>query len=336
MFHRADIVRMVGRGFRAPPLRPLARLFFRRHVAIIFYHGVWPKGSPQLQYLDGVDLDSFRSDMTLLSLYFRFVSLDEVLLLNERDEAPREPAIAVCFDDGFNLLHPDLLSMLEEFRISATVFVITGCVDNQHLMWFHKFAAIEHLRGAATLVAEFNRVVAEAQLGTPIAAPTKLLSAARHWPMNAKDVYADAIYDACDMPPIADYLRETQPYMTWDQLRAWLDHGHHVGLHTRTHPCCSGLDAAGLHDELVAAADEIRERLAIGSVPFAYPFGDRLPSADVEREVCVRAQLSCMLGIGGLSRPRTELWRLERVDAEAGLDASLFGRPLLRSVFPKT
>lgn len=329
MVRRADVVRAIGRGFRATPVRPLARWFFRRHVSIVFYHGLWPEGSMQIERFGGLDLGAFRRDMRLLSEYFRFVSLDEILCLNRRGVTPPKPVIAVCFDDGHDMLRTGALNVLEEFGIRATVFVVNACVGNRHLMWMHKFAAIAHIRGAARLVTEYNRIVAEAQLGPPIAAPAELSSATRPWPMHVKETYADAIYAACDMPPVAAYLGEHQPYMTWDGLRVWLDRGHNVGVHTRTHPFCSRLGPGDLDEELVAAAEELRERLLLRAVPFAYPFGDRLTSRETERKICERGRFSCMLGVDGLSRLRTEPWRLERVDGEVGLDIRLFGRPLV-------
>jgi peptidoglycan/xylan/chitin deacetylase (PgdA/CDA1 family) len=151
------------------------------------------------------------------------------------------------------------------------------------------------------------------RLGPEIKDPNALPYACLGWPMNEKDGIVDEIWRSAEMPAVDEFMQQYRPYMDWDDLRTWITQGHSVGLHTRTHPFCSKLSAPEIEYEIVDAAAELRAKLDLDSVPFAYPFGDRLASAATEEDIAQRADLCCMLGIGGISRLGTPSSRLERI-----------------------
>ena len=327
---KATVARGLGRVAQVAPLRPLMRTLFRQRIAIVFYHGVWPSGSRHVHRFGGVELDAFQRDLTRLRDYFRFAPMEEVI---EMDPAALdEPVLAVTFDDCHDMVRGGVLDVLAAAGIRATMFVVTKCIGNRHLMWMHIFSAVVEARGRDRFIAAYNRVVEKAGVGAPIRSMAAMPWSTKSWPMALKDQLAAEIYHACDMPPIDEYLDQHRPYMTWAELEAWQDRGHAVGLHSHSHPFCSVLDATGLEQELTAAARVLRNRLSLKTVPFAYPFGDRIRSRHREHEIAARADLSCMLGVDGLSAPGTEPVALERVDAEAGLDFHLFAKPIRAAV----
>src|SRR4030095_2132819 len=122
-----------------------------------------------------------------------------------------------------------------------------------------------------------------------------------------------------------------RPYVNWDDLEDWRRRGHEIGLHTRTHPFCSRLNGGEIEVEIVEPARELRERLRLTSVPFAYPFGDRLPQ-EQEEGVAERWRLSCVRGVRDLRRRGPPPSPLDRARAESGLNDPVFGRPLLSAV----
>lgn len=331
MFKKSDLVRAAGACLRSPVLSPLVRSFYRGRANIVYYHGVWPAGSTAHALFSGIDLDALRRDMNVLRRHFRPVSLEEVLRFNAGGEANGTPMVAVTFDDGLDLTRSGATDVLDELGIPATTLVVSACVDNRHVMWQHKFSAIRAVRGDERFVTAFNRLAETVAPGSGIRSPAEQTSRTCSWPTARKDEYADAVWRACDMPPVAEFLAEHQPYVSWSDLDDWRRRGHHVGLHTRTHPFCSRLTASEIGAEIVGPARELRDRLGLTSLPFAYPFGDRLPRAQ-EADVAARGRLSCVLGIDGLSPRGTPPYHLDRARAEAGLDDSVFGRPLLSAL----
>jgi peptidoglycan/xylan/chitin deacetylase (PgdA/CDA1 family) len=328
---RAAILRAAGACARSPVISRLLRSFYRRRTNIVYYHGVWPTGSAPLALFYGIDLDTFRADMKTLCRHFWPVSLDEMLRANDASETEGKPLVAVTFDDGADLTRSGAADVLGELGIPATTFVVLACVDNRHLMWQHKFSAIRAMRGDDIFVREFNRLTEKVVPGSSVRSPKEQSARVRLWPMERKDEYADALWNACDMPLVKEFLEEHKPYVTWDDLEDWRRRGHEIGLHTRTHPFCSRLNGREIEAEIVEPARELRERLRLTSVPFAYPFGDRLPQ-EQEEGVAEMGRLSCLLGIRGLSPQGTPPYHLDRARAESGLNDSVFGRPLLSAV----
>src|SRR4029453_17001384 len=93
----------------------------------------------------------------------------------------------------------------------------------------------------------------------------------------------------------------------------------------------SRLNGGEIEVEIVEPARELRERLRLTSVPFAYPFGDRLPQ-EQEEGVAEMGRLSCRRGTRELSPQGTPRSPLDRPRAESGLNDTVFGRPLLSAV----
>jgi peptidoglycan/xylan/chitin deacetylase (PgdA/CDA1 family) len=148
------------------------------------------------------------------------------------------------------------------------------------------------------------------------------------WDMARKDELADALWDACDMPPLAEYLDEHRPYLTREQLATWLADGHSVGLHTATHPDCSRLDADGVRAEILDPARRLSVELGVAPLYFSFPFGRRCrPELEplLERD----GLLGCALGIRGFSPSGTSAMRLERASIEGDMRFSVYGKAFL-------
>lgn len=329
--NKAKLAGLAGAALKSPVFQPLMHRFYRKRLPIVFYHGIWPAGSVMKQLFWGQDIDVFRAEMQALSKRFRFVTLDEIVALNASGSAPADPVMAVTFDDGHEMMRTGAIEVLEEFGIRSTIFVITNCVGNAHLMWMHALNAVWQTKGEAGLVTVMQKICAQRGLPAPgdtmIGFPYCLMN----WPMDEKDAIVADIFRAAGMPPMTEYLEQHRPYFGWDELATWIARGQCVGLHTATHPFCSGLSEDGIRREIIEPAQLLRQRLGIDNLAFAYPFGDRIASLRLEQQTCKAAGLTTMLGVTGTSVIGTPSWRLERIDTEQGLDVRLYTRPMLRA-----
>ncbi len=329
---KAKLAHFVGAALKSPVLQPMTRRFYRKRLPILFYHGIWPAGSAMKQLFWGQSIDVFRDEIKALSRRFRFVTLDEAIALNASGASPDEPVMAVTFDDGHEMVRTGAIEVLEEFGIRSTLFVITSCVGNEHLMWMHALNAVWQVKGEAELLAAMRQVCARRGLPAPGDTMAGFPYTLMNWPMDDKDTIVADIFHMAGMPPVADYLAQHRPYFGWDELASWIARGQCVGLHTATHPFCSGLSEDGIRREIIEPAELLRQRLGIDILGFAYPFGDRIASQRLEQQTCEAARLTTMLGVTGTSVMGTPSWRLERVDAEQGLNACLYARPMMRAV----
>jgi len=148
--------------------------------------------------------------------------------------------------------------------------------------------------------------------------------------MKLKEELVDDLWRACDMPVLDEFLEEHRPYFTWDGLKQWLAAGHHVGLHTATHPFCSGLGSEEVRTEIEEPASLLRSRLGLGFLPFSYPFGVRLCEM-AEQQLYESRVFDCAFGIEGFVPRGTPDYRLERACIEGNFVFNVFGSALLGS-----
>jgi peptidoglycan/xylan/chitin deacetylase (PgdA/CDA1 family) len=321
---RRAVTAALGRVATAPGVERRTRRAFAGTANVVYGHYVGPRVPHVDAFYTGLDAERFDRTLSELARWFAFAPLDDVPAGTAAANG-RAP-LAVTFDDGFDMSAGEVPEILASHGVSATVFVITGCVGNRALMWRNKLSAIL----ACTPGPVVDRVHAAVAAERGIAGGD-LLAASWTWPAADKDALADELWERCGMPPLEDYLAEYRPYFTWDGLRAWIAAGHSVGLHTRTHPLCERLSPAEIEAEIVEPAAQLRDELGLRQVPLSYPFGSRLP-APAERRVVESGVVSCALGVRGFSPRGTPLHRLERATIEHDTRWQVFGRSLVRSL----
>jgi peptidoglycan/xylan/chitin deacetylase (PgdA/CDA1 family) len=300
---------------------PFARRTLRGlagRTKIVYAHHVGPPAPHHDAFGPAFGPEELDVRLTELGRHFEFAPLARVL----EDGAPSR-LLAVTFDDGFDLVGTGAKEILDAHGVKATTFVLTGMLDNRGLMWRNKLSAIRALRPAEVYVPAYERLT-----GAAIADGAELMARTMGWDMARKDELADELWQACDMPPLDEYLDEHRPYLTHEQLSQWLADGHGVGLHTETHPDCSRLNAEGVQAEILEPARRLRAELGVEALHFSYPFGRRCrPELEplLERD----RLLACALGIRGFSPSATSPMKLERASIEGDMRFSVYGKAFL-------
>jgi peptidoglycan/xylan/chitin deacetylase (PgdA/CDA1 family) len=313
------------------PVAPVTRRALERRTKIVFAHHVGPPAQHHVAFGPALTQMQLDDHLTTLGRHFEFASLSDVLEHNT-DGSGSSQMLAVTFDDGFDLLQSGALEVLNAHGVKATTFVLTAMLDNRGLMWRNKLSAIQTLRSEETYVSANNRLMES--IGSPgIHDASEFLSAAMRWDMGRKEELVDALWAACDMPPLSDYLDEHRPYFSTEALARWVADGHAVGLHTHTHPDCARLDDDGVRAEIIEPARRLSAELKVASLAFSYPFGRRCSAAH-ERMLAETGILQCALGIRGFSQRGTSPFRLERASIEGDMRFSVYGKALLG--FPRS
>jgi peptidoglycan/xylan/chitin deacetylase (PgdA/CDA1 family) len=293
---------------------------------IVYAHHVGRPGPHLAAFGPVLTSEGLDGYLTTLGRHFEFASLPEVLDANRLD-AGSYRRLAVTFDDGFDLISSGVIDVLDAHGVKATTFILTAMLGNRGLVWRNKLSAIQSLRPADRVVRAYNTVMERA--GHPgIRDASDLLGAAMVWDMARKDELADALWAACDMPPLSEFLDEHRPYFSAEGLATWLAAGHGVGLHTATHPDCSALDAGGVRAEILEPARQLGAELGQTSVAFSYPFGRRCGWAQ-ERLLAESGLVGCALGIRGCSPLGTDPLHLERASIERDMRFSVYGKAFL-------
>jgi peptidoglycan/xylan/chitin deacetylase (PgdA/CDA1 family) len=281
-----------------------------------------------MAFYNGCTASRFSETLKRLNRVFDFAPLSEVVADQSTASARKRPLMAVTFDDGLDLRESGAMEVLDHYRIRATSFVITSCVDNQKMMWRHMLSAIQALAPDSVWRPQYNKLMLSRGLD-PIERGQSLLVASSRWDMRRKDELAAELWNECQLPPVENYLAERRPYFGWEGLRAWLDAGHSVGFHTHTHPYCSRLQRSDLDSEFIQPAMELKRRLGLEELSLSYPFGDRLPPS-LEHELFETGIFKALFGIRGFRRKGGSNDKLERAGIEApNLGWAVFAANLL-------
>jgi peptidoglycan/xylan/chitin deacetylase (PgdA/CDA1 family) len=117
----------------------------------------------------------------------------------------------------------------------------------------------------------------------------------------------------------ADYVRETKPLMSHEQLDQWLAAGMEVGSHSVSHPRLHELPRDVAQDEIAESRSALRDMLGVPIEHFAYPFGAF--SADIVEWVRQAGYSSAVTVLPGAARGSDDPLRLPRilVNGEWGL-----------------
>src|SRR5215469_7771653 len=246
---KAMVKRGVGSLALQPPFSLRTQRRLRDGINVVYTHYIGESVPYYAEFYAGSTIDRFDRDLAVLKRHFDFVPLADLVRQEGAQRELSRPLLALTFDDGFDALRNGVLDILYRHRVQATNFVVTGVVGNKNLMWQHKLAAIRALREESLYVSHFNRLMEKVGLSS-ISRGDALLPASLKWSMPLKEELVDTLWRACDMPALDEFLDEHRPYFTWSGLEQWLAAGHSVGLHTATHPLCSGLDAEGIRAEI--------------------------------------------------------------------------------------
>ena len=323
------IFRVAGTLLRRGPMATLAREFFRDRAAVVFYHGVWADADlERRQLFGGMPVSDFADDMQRLARFFDIVPLSQILTA-EKPRDSRRPRLAVTFDDGLDLTAGGATDVLDRLGIRATMFVNTACLAGSHLMWMHRFSAIRATCGPDVLLRELNNVQERRGGDGKLASLDDLIAATRAWPQERKDEYAAQMWERAGLEPIESFLARHRPYLDADALRDWLRRGHEIGFHTHSHPFCSQLTDDLLEREVIAPVAGLKSQFGVSEMSLAYPFGDRC-RPEHEQRLREHGVFTALVGTAGFSGDPPDPNALERVEAEAGIDREVFGKPILR------
>src|SRR6266849_2170546 len=99
---------------------------------VFLYHDVSDPSSPQYSPLYSTGISQFRLQIELLSKYFKFVPLEEVVAHNSN---VKQRLASITFDDGFFSVKEHALPYLQSKGIPSSVFVNSTAIKHNRLFY---------------------------------------------------------------------------------------------------------------------------------------------------------------------------------------------------------
>jgi hypothetical protein len=120
---------------------------------ILMYHRIIPKSEAKKNVQAGmyIDPDTFQTHILFLQKNFRIATISEILINPEcnLDNSNKRPVCFLTFDDGWFDFYQYAYPILEEHKISATVFLPTDFIGTDKWFWTDRLATLLKQRESA-------------------------------------------------------------------------------------------------------------------------------------------------------------------------------------------
>jgi len=280
------------------------------------YHEVAAGDLPHVRSLFAYKTPSeFADDVEYLRRRYELVTVADLEERLDRADGASRPALAITFDDGLVECHSVVLPILRRAGVRATFFLVTGCLDNQAMIYRHQAALCLHRLGAAaageraSLLGAVNR-----ELGLGLGSADDLLRLISDLRADRMTLL-DRISRSLGIEP-QDYLREQGPYLTRRQALDLAEEGHLLGAHGVTHRDFQCLGEKEIEAEIVESCAVIAGLTGRTRVSFAAPFTlDRLDRHHLQRIRRAHPEVGWIYGTSGFRKEPEGL--LNRVVADS-------------------
>lgn len=266
---------LVGSG-----LASYARTRRAKETTILTFHGLCENvGDPGiLDWSLHLPVAVFRSICALLAAEYRVIPLAELVEARTNNKSLPDNSVIITFDDGyasnFELAYP----ILKEFELPATVFVTTGFLDGEDMMWFQRVDLALSRTQKEQINWKINDNKLRLQLGTREQRQESLVCLmAEMKELHDMDLLGEV--DRLELalgvatPTLADLPVPMRP-LTWDMACDMIYSGLiEIGGHTHTHPILSSCDSMAMRAEISTCRDRIRAETGDLPLSFAYPNG---------------------------------------------------------------
>jgi peptidoglycan/xylan/chitin deacetylase (PgdA/CDA1 family) len=233
------------------------------HYQVLLYHRVNDEKDP---ILGAVPVKVFRKQMEVLSKYFQVLPLEDLVERALRRQIPPK-AVAITFDDGYRDNYEYAFPILRELSLPATIFLTTGCIDSDDMLWYDRMriallktklkslrweghyysldsidnrrAAFYNLREVFLLMAEFQK--------------------------------REKLEDLLGILGVNNSGSEKQLMLEWHQIREMASYKIDFGAHTVTHPLITKLPISYAQEEVYQSKAKIEDMVGCPVRLWAYP-----------------------------------------------------------------
>jgi peptidoglycan/xylan/chitin deacetylase (PgdA/CDA1 family) len=290
------------------------RLANRNKALVLFYHRFSSRPQPL-----ATSAAAFAEQIEYLSSRYNLISLSELVNLMAEGRALPPATAVITIDDAYTDTYEIAFPILKRRRVPATLFAVTGFVDEACWLWPDKtrYAMLESPLSHLGLESGSKRLAFDlGNVASRLNAAGRINSALKEMPDQARQSTLEAL---CGEARVS--LPQTPPpefsSVSWDQLREMEAGGIEVGSHSVSHPILTKISAARLGHELAESRSRLEAQLDHPVDLFCYPNGDH--DAEVRRAVASAGYRAAVTTSPGFIGRSSDLYALDRFPTEHDL-----------------
>jgi peptidoglycan/xylan/chitin deacetylase (PgdA/CDA1 family) len=300
---------------------------------VVMYHYVRDLPNTPFPRLKGLLTNTFRQQLRALREHYELATLETALAFMQGAYIPRRDLCLLTFDDGLKEHYTEVTPLLVEHGIQGVFFLITSCVQEQHVASVHMnhvlmatldfaeyqqafFQRLHTLTSLSSAMLQINPQVAQRtyRWDTPEVAAFKYLF---NFVLTA-DVRDQVVHSL-----FTDYIASEASfapswYVSWDEARAMQDAGMVLGGHSHQHQPLATLSAADLAWDVRTCQQLVQANLhPQADWPFSYPYG-KTDTFNAETITYLRALgVTCAFCTEvGSNAPGRDLFAIRRIDCK--------------------
>jgi peptidoglycan/xylan/chitin deacetylase (PgdA/CDA1 family) len=251
----------------------------------------------------------FERHMAHVARHYRVMTVEALVERMRRGGLPRN-AVAITFDDGYrdNLTHA--APILLRYGLAATVFLATGFIGSDDVLWFDRLALAFKATAAAALDAPGGERLELATTPARLRALDRALAVLKTQPDDERRTTLERLVDG---------LGGTDPrafknlMLSWDDVHALAGMGFSIGAHTVNHPILSRVSTQRAWEEILGSRTMIESACGVAPAAFAYPNGRPEDYTAAVARLVREAGFSCAVTTRfGVNTADSSPWELRR------------------------
>lgn len=263
-----------------------------KKLILPFYHLVSDKNPSHISSLyshkNRVD---FIADLDYLLKHFTPISLQELLHLKKNNKPFPSNSFHLTFDDGLSEFYNVVAPILLDKKIPATVFLNANFIDNKALFYRYKASILSEELFAENLL-QFS-----------------------YQQKEALDELASIFEIKWE-----NYLKNTQPYLTSNQINELIKQGFTFGSHSNDHPLYNTLTLNEQVEQTLESVEKITTSFQLDYRVFSFPFTDDKVSNHFFKKISSKVDLT--FGSAGI-KDDTIKTNLQRIPMETAFNAEM-------------
>lgn len=214
---------------------------------IFMYHRV---NDGNHNIFSGLDMGIFEKQIKALKRYFRFVTLSDFVGLIR---TLGKPLAVITFDDGYKNTFTNALPILKKSNLPVTVFLTTGAIDNNDIIWTDKLSLLKK---------------------TDASSLEKLKTELKNMPNSDKENRIKQLESCSDI----DYksIPEAEKMLSWDEVKIMAKEPNiEFGAHTVNHPILTKISKEEAEKEIIGSKLKTEAMINRPVNTFCYPDGQK-------------------------------------------------------------
>ena len=258
----------------------ILRILGQRYAKIILYHSTCDN---EHNFIKGTNIwisdKYFEKHLKYLAKHYRIISLKNLVENLKKNKIPAN-SIVITFDDGFADNFTFAYSLLKKYKMNATIFLSTDCIEEKKLLWIQEINYLINNFGLKKIVHEIGKINGLKEIYKTLVKHAnhkngnKLIIESFSYlcDKETRDKTIDRLYRRFKINK-KQLIHENHIFLSWNEIHEMKKNNISFGNHGASHTPFSVLPLKMQQEEIEHSMKVIKNHLGLNFLPFAYPFG---------------------------------------------------------------